>query len=74
MGMVNRMKRRKRKSAKRYIISMIGLLSGLIIVILIMESVTGWRIKDLTKGLTAKTPEKQRSEVGEYSDFPFIFP
>ena len=55
MGMVNRMKRRKRKSAKRYIISMIGLLSGLIMVILIMESVTGWRIKDLTKGLTAKT-------------------
>ncbi|MGL5435643.1 MAG: serpin family protein [Lachnospiraceae bacterium] len=49
------MKRQKRKTAKRYMISMIGLLSGLIIVILIMESVTGWRIKDLTKGLTAKT-------------------
>lgn len=34
-------------------ISMIGLISGLIIVILIMESVTSWRIKDLTQGLTA---------------------
>ncbi len=48
-------RRRKKKTAKRFMISMISVISILTGTILILESVTGWRIKDLTEELKANT-------------------